>query len=671
MMKYLRMNELPAESNGYYHAIWHFSFFLTSKIVNRCSLLGVQNKSAIANQQSAIANHFHFVFRCLSRRKRSFRRDSFPFRFAHGTPLRYVFGVQGGSSRIGMLTQPEELDESPSGPVAFSQTLGNKVYEFSNHLGNVLTTFSDRKIAIESISDIGYVDYYTSEILSSTDYYPFGFQMPGRVYEAERYRYGFNSMEKDDELKGSGNSYDFGARIYDPRVGRWLAVDILAAKYPDISPYVFVANNTLYYFDPDGKIIMVTLANGSTVEYKPGIQPSNNDAFLLKVHEAVTTVMKNDPNNTFQSLSASTETVIITKTSGENMFSSTPSGNELINETIHWNPNLGMTGIGNDGTPLTDAQAPSTSLLHEAGHAQRAIEVDTKEEMDSWKRDHVTIPGDVYTNTEEKRVIQNIETPYVRAANANNTTYKDGKFNIGEVQLVRTNHWGMSYTTKGINTIAPKDESKVISGLPKEEQLNCGGGGRKEMKTLLLYLPLVLMLTCCCNINNNQPSNDNDSDYQKYNGYMFQNDIRKSFIDTMGSKEPCIPLDFINHQSYKISRNKKDIPNRFLNFLKNYNKDDYRIGDSNDSDSISVTDVVITGKDVYNKQLEFLLINQDTLLLVYIQGGTGKHWVVDYLEMSDKITYYRYIVCNVTTVSELQNYLRKKDIKIEKQYISR
>jgi glutamyl-tRNA(Gln) amidotransferase subunit D len=37
--------------------------------------------------------------------------------------------------------------------------------------------------------------------------------------DAALYRYGFNNMEKDDELKGSGNSYDFGARIYDPRVG--------------------------------------------------------------------------------------------------------------------------------------------------------------------------------------------------------------------------------------------------------------------------------------------------------------------------------------------------------------------------------------------------------------------------------------------------------------------
>jgi len=118
----------------------------------------------------------------------------------------------------------------------------------------VLTTFSDRKIATEGAP--GYVAYYTAEILSSTDYYPFGFQMPGRSYTGREYRYGFNSMEKDDEVKGSGNCYDFGARIYDPRVGRWLAVDPLAGKYPNHSPYHYCLNGPITLMDVDGRLIV-------------------------------------------------------------------------------------------------------------------------------------------------------------------------------------------------------------------------------------------------------------------------------------------------------------------------------------------------------------------------------------------------------------------------------
>lgn len=59
-------------------------------------------------------------------------------------------------------------------------------------------------------------------------------------------------MEKDDEVKGSGNSYDFGARIQDPRLGRWLSVDNAFKKYPDLSPYNFGLNNPVRYQDFDG-----------------------------------------------------------------------------------------------------------------------------------------------------------------------------------------------------------------------------------------------------------------------------------------------------------------------------------------------------------------------------------------------------------------------------------
>jgi RHS repeat-associated protein len=74
----------------------------------------------------------------------------------------------------------------------------------------------------------------------------------------EAYRYGFNGMEKDDEVKGDGNSYDFGARIYNPRIGRWLSLDPLESKYPDISPYVFAVNNPILFIDPDGRDVDVS-----------------------------------------------------------------------------------------------------------------------------------------------------------------------------------------------------------------------------------------------------------------------------------------------------------------------------------------------------------------------------------------------------------------------------
>jgi RHS repeat-associated protein len=57
-------------------------------------------------------------------------------------------------------------------------------------------------------------------------------------------------MEKDDEVKGSGNSYDFGARMYDSRLGRWLSIDPKMSAGE--SPYVSMGNTPIWANDPLG-----------------------------------------------------------------------------------------------------------------------------------------------------------------------------------------------------------------------------------------------------------------------------------------------------------------------------------------------------------------------------------------------------------------------------------
>ncbi len=67
------------------------------------------------------------------------------------------------------------------------------------------------------------------------------------------YRYGFNGQEKDDEVKGNGNSLDFGARIYDSRLGRFLSLDPRMAEFSFMSPYCFAANTPLQAIDVNGE----------------------------------------------------------------------------------------------------------------------------------------------------------------------------------------------------------------------------------------------------------------------------------------------------------------------------------------------------------------------------------------------------------------------------------
>ncbi len=87
-------------------------------------------------------------------------------------------------------------------------------------------------------------------------YYPFGSSLNIRSFSAgSGFRFGFNGKEKQGEF--SGDDYDFGARIYHGRSGRWFSVDPLEKKYPQLSPFSFCSNNPIFYIDPDGKEIYI------------------------------------------------------------------------------------------------------------------------------------------------------------------------------------------------------------------------------------------------------------------------------------------------------------------------------------------------------------------------------------------------------------------------------
>ncbi len=77
--------------------------------------------------------------------------------------------------------------------------------------------------------------------------------MPGRSFSAENsYRYGFNGRENDNEVKGDGNQQDYGMRVYDPRLGRFLSIDPISKEYPELTPYQFASNRPIEGIDLDG-----------------------------------------------------------------------------------------------------------------------------------------------------------------------------------------------------------------------------------------------------------------------------------------------------------------------------------------------------------------------------------------------------------------------------------
>jgi RHS repeat-associated protein len=139
--------------------------------------------------------------------------------------------------------RPDTTLVTGAGVLAWSK-IGRKSYELSNHLGNVLAVVSDKYAVVGSDP--------VAELLSAQDYYPFGMIQPGRSLSSEKYRYGFNGKENDNEVKGTGNQQDYGMRIYDPRVARFLSLDPLSKEYPWYTPYSYAGNMPIRFIDIDG-----------------------------------------------------------------------------------------------------------------------------------------------------------------------------------------------------------------------------------------------------------------------------------------------------------------------------------------------------------------------------------------------------------------------------------
>ncbi len=155
-----------------------------------------------------------------------------------------------GASRIGQVQKDVLVWDNgaitASSSEIYQNNVGNRRYEVTNHLGNVLAVVTDRHEWNTADS------WYEPVVVMTSDYYPYGMVMPGRNTSTESYRYAYNGMEQDNEVSGNGNSYTTEFRQYDPRLGRWKSQDPLKYDYPWASPYSAFNNNPVFYKDPLG-----------------------------------------------------------------------------------------------------------------------------------------------------------------------------------------------------------------------------------------------------------------------------------------------------------------------------------------------------------------------------------------------------------------------------------
>ncbi len=141
----------------------------------------------------------------------------------------------------------------------YNTLLYNYAFNYTDHLGNIRLTYG--------------LDPSTNvlKVMEENHYYPFGlkhtnynsqFNIFVRKAEEEQvrmvyvppvesfYKFKFNGKSWEDEL--GLNFYDYGARNYDPAIGRWMNIDPLAEMSRKWSPYTYCYNNPLVFVDPDG-----------------------------------------------------------------------------------------------------------------------------------------------------------------------------------------------------------------------------------------------------------------------------------------------------------------------------------------------------------------------------------------------------------------------------------
>jgi RHS repeat-associated protein len=147
------------------------------------------------------------------------------------TTVRYYPGIfEYGNDKVLKVIHTEEG--------LANKTASSYDYEYflKDHLGNVRRTFMGR-------SGLALTSQYA-------EYFPFGMISQYWISGSSTNHYLYNGKELQEELDLEW--YDYGARFYDPQIGRFHTIDPMAARYINESPYVYVANDPMNMIDPDG-----------------------------------------------------------------------------------------------------------------------------------------------------------------------------------------------------------------------------------------------------------------------------------------------------------------------------------------------------------------------------------------------------------------------------------
>ena len=310
--------------------------------------------------------------------------------FANGTSIEYIYNAVGQKVRKivrqldvtntdymgGFQYVAGKLNFFPHAEGYVNVTVGRKgtiiynyVYQYKDHLGNNRLSYTfdidailliDEPIPLTILEENHYYpfglkhsNYNTNqyefiEVENGNDYYINITQLPAGGVSSYKYKY--NGKEYQDEL--GLNMYDYGARNYDPAIGRWMNIDPLAEKYFSLSSYVYVANMPTIAIDPDGRDIVII----GSPEYRQKVL--NELKNLSKTNSGATQVYKaiNSKNT---------------------LYIYDPSDDSRANNINSFNKDKGYEALAFNFDKANESHTEngeeventaSTTLIHELGH---------------------------------------------------------------------------------------------------------------------------------------------------------------------------------------------------------------------------------------------------------------------------------------------------------------
>jgi RHS repeat-associated protein len=168
----------------------------------------------------------------------------------------------------------------PEGLALYSGGAYGFQFNLTDHLGNVRTVLNA-----------------SAAVQQANDYFPFGLTH-ATVANIAKNKYLYNGKELQNDVLGGivFDQLDYGARFYDPVIGRWHAVDPLAEQNRGLSPFAYGSNNPINWIDPDGMLDDWYTINEKGMIIREEIRPNENyDVLMTK--EAYNTGNINNGNS--------------------------------------------------------------------------------------------------------------------------------------------------------------------------------------------------------------------------------------------------------------------------------------------------------------------------------------------------------------------------------------